>query len=62
MRLKALTEDQRIEIVAALVAALVKRRHIVEDQMLQARDDLMAISDEDLREVCEELAPEAWPS
>lgn len=62
MRLKALAEDQRIDIVAALVAALVKRRHIVEDQMLQARDDLMAASDEDLHEVCEELAPEAWPT
>jgi hypothetical protein len=58
MRLKALTEDQRINIVAALV----KRRHIVEDQMLQARDDLMEASDEDLHEVCEELAPEAWPT
>lgn len=62
MRLKALTEDQRIEIVAALVAALVKRRHIVEDQMLQARDDLMVVSDEDLCEVWEELVPEAWPN
>ena len=57
-----LTEDQRIHVVAALVAAMVKQGHIFEDQMLQARDELMAATDEELRETCEELAPDEWPA
>jgi phage terminase large subunit-like protein len=56
-----LTEEQRIDVVAALVAAMVKQGHIFEDQMLQARDDLMAADDEELRETCEELGVDAWP-
>lgn len=50
-----LTEDQRIHLVAALVAAMVKRGEIFEDQMIEARDDLMASSDEELIEAAEEL-------
>jgi hypothetical protein len=57
-----LTEDQRIHVVAALVAAMVKQGHIFEDQMLQARDELMAATDEELRETCEDLAPDEWPA
>lgn len=55
MNSTALTTDQRTRIVAAIVAAMVKRGEIFEDQMLQARDDLMAASDEDLLEAAEEL-------
>lgn len=58
MNSTALTTDQRVRIVAALVAAMVKRGEIFEDQMLQARDDLMAASDEDLLEAAEELGLE----
>ncbi len=54
-----LTEDQRMQIVAALVAAMVKRGEIFEDQMLEARNDLMAASDDELREACEEMGLEA---
>lgn len=54
-----LTEDQRIDLVAGLVAAMVKRGHIFEDQMLQAREDLMAATDEELLETCEELGVDA---
>lgn len=50
-----LTEDQRIDLVAAMVAAMVKRGEIFEDQMVQARDELMASSDEELFEAAEEL-------
>jgi hypothetical protein len=57
-----LTNDQRIDIVAALVAAMVKRGHIFEDQMLQARDEFMAADDEELRDACEELGIEGWPA
>ena len=57
-----LTEEQRIDVVASLVAAMVKQGHIFEDQMLQARDDLMVASDEELLEACEELAPDALPA
>jgi hypothetical protein len=57
--MKELTEEQRIDLVAALVAAMVKRGHIFEDQMLQTRDDLMAADAEDLLEACEELGIEA---
>jgi len=52
-----MNEDQRIQIVAALVAAMVKRGEIFEDQMLQARDELMAASDEELLKAYEELCP-----
>ena len=58
MNTTTLTNDQRTQLVAALVAAMVKRGDIFEDQMLQARDDLMAASDEDLREAAEELGLE----
>lgn len=58
MNTTTLTNDQRTQLVAALVAAMVKRGEIFEDQMLQARDDLMAASDEDLREAAEELGLE----
>ena len=57
-----MNEEQRIQIVAALVAALVKRGEIFEDQMLQARDELMAVSDEELFETCKELCPEELPA
>jgi hypothetical protein len=57
-----MNEEQRIQIVAALVAAMVKRGDIFEDQMLQARDELMAASDEELLETCEELCPEELPA
>lgn len=53
-----MTTDQRTEIVAALVAAMVKRGEIFEDQMLEARNELMAASDEELLEAAEELAVE----
>ena len=54
-----LTEEQRIDLVAGLVAAMVKQGHIFEDQMLQAREDLMAATDEELLETCEELGVDA---
>jgi hypothetical protein len=54
-------EEQRIQIVAALVAAMVKRGEIFEDQMLQARDELMAASDQGLIDACEDLCPEELP-
>lgn len=57
-----MNEEQRIQIVAALVAAMVKRGDIFEDQMLQARDELMTASDEELLETCEELCPEELPA
>lgn len=57
-----LTEDQRIHVVAALVAATVKQGHIFEDQILHARDDLITATDEELREICEELSPDEWPA
>ena len=50
-----MTEDQRIDLVATIVAAMVKRGEIFEDQMLELRDELMAASDEDLLEAAEEL-------
>lgn len=50
-----LTEEQRIDLVAGIVAAMVKRGDIFEDQMIEARDDLMAATDEELLEVSEEL-------
>jgi hypothetical protein len=52
-----MTHDERIQIVAAVVAAMVKRGDIFEDQMLQARDDLMATDDLELLEVFAELCP-----
>jgi hypothetical protein len=52
-----MTHDERIQIVAAVVAAMVKRGDIFEDQMLQARDDLMAADDLELLEVFAELCP-----
>lgn len=56
----ALTEDQRLEIVAALVAAMVKRGEIFEDQMIEARNELIASSDEDLLEAAEALGVEKF--
>lgn len=56
----ALTEDQRLEIVAALVAAMVKRGEIFEDQMIEARNELTASSDEDLLEAAEDLGVEKF--
>jgi polyhydroxyalkanoate synthesis regulator phasin len=55
-----MTTEQRTEIVAALVAAMVKRGEIFEDQMLQLRDELMASSDEELLEAAEELGVEKF--
>lgn len=52
-----MNQDQRIQIVAALVASLVKRGEIFEDQMLRAREDLIVASNEELLETCEELCP-----
>ncbi len=52
-----MTHDERIQVVAAIVAAMVKRGDIFEDQMLQARDDLMAADDLELLEVFAELCP-----
>jgi len=52
-----MTHDERIQLVASLVAAMLKRGDIFEDQMLQARDDLMAADDYELLEVWEELCP-----
>ncbi len=53
-----LTEDQRIDLIAAMVAAMVKRGDVFEDQMIETRNDLMAASDEDLLEAAEELGIE----
>lgn len=55
-----MTTEQRTELVAALVAAMVKRGEIFEDQMLQLRDELMASSDEELLEAAEELGVEKF--
>lgn len=53
-----LTEDQRIDLIAAMVAAMVKRGDVFEDQMIETRNDLMQASDEDLLEAAEELGIE----
>lgn len=50
-----MTHDERIQLVASLVAAMLKRGDIFEDQMLQARDDLMAADDHELLEAIDEM-------
>lgn len=50
-----MTEEQRIHLVAAIVAAIVKRGEIFEDQMLQARDEFMAASNQCLADVAGDL-------
>jgi len=57
-----INNEQRIDIVATIVAAMLKRGEIFEDQMLQLRDELFAASEEQLQETCEEFCPGDWPA
>jgi hypothetical protein len=51
-----MTHDERIDAVAGLVAVMVKRGDIFEDQMLELRDDLMTATDDELVEACLEYS------
>lgn len=51
-----MTTDERIDVVAGLVAVMVKSGDIFEDQMLELRNDLMAATDDELVEACLEYS------
>lgn len=58
MTTTTLTEDQRANIIATIVARMVKRGDIFENQMIDLRNELAAADDEHLLEMCEELGIE----
>lgn len=51
-----MTTDERIDVVAGLVAVMLKCGDIFEHQMLELRDDLMAATDDELVEACLEYS------